>query len=56
MKTFLQPIMALVLFALVRSADLAISAAIAGQVIRSVAYGLAAIFLLLIVVIALLGI
>ena len=56
MKTFLQPLMALTLYALVRSVDLAISAAIAGSVIRAVCYGIVAIFLLLIVVIAAFGI
>ena len=56
MKTFLQPLMALALYALVRSADLAISAAIARDIIRAVCYGIVFVFLLLIVVIALLGV
>ena len=56
MRTFLQPLMALTLYALVRSLDLAISYAIAKSVIRAVCYGVVAIFLLLIVVIALFGV
>jgi hypothetical protein len=48
--------MALVAYALVRSADLAISAAISRSVIRAVCYGVVAVFLLLIVVTALFGI
>jgi hypothetical protein len=56
MKTFLQPLMGLALLGCVFAIDTAITAAIAGRVIRAVAYGFCAVFLLLIVVIALLGV
>lgn len=55
MKTFLQPQMLVVLFVLVRSADLAISAAMARSIIRAICYGTVAVFALLIVVLTLFG-
>jgi len=56
MKMFLQPLMALVAYGLVRSIDLAVSAAIAKSTVRAIAYFIVTIFLLLIVVIALFGV
>ena len=44
------------LFVLVRSADLAISAALARSIIRAVAYGIVAILALIVVLITLLGV
>lgn len=55
MKAFLTFQGVLLLFVLVRSADLAISSAIAGSVGRAVAYGLVAAFTLFIVLFSLLG-
>jgi len=56
MKTFLQPLMALAFLGLVFAIDTTVSCVIARSVVRAVFYGIAAIFLLLIVVIALFGI
>jgi hypothetical protein len=55
MKALLQPLFVIVLFVLVRSADLAISSAIAHGTIRAVCYGIVAVFALLIVVLTLFG-
>jgi hypothetical protein len=56
MRALIQPTFVLVLFVLVRSADLAISAAIARSVIRAVAYGIVALLALLAVLLVLLGV
>ena len=56
MKAFLQPLMVAVLFVLVRSADLAISAALARSIIRAVCYGIVALLALIVVLITLLGV
>jgi hypothetical protein len=56
MKAFLQPLMVILLFVLVRSADLAISAALARSIIRAVAYGVVALLALIVVLITLLGV
>jgi hypothetical protein len=55
MKAFIQPLFLMVLYALVRSGDLAISAAIARSTIRAICYGIVAVFALLIVALTLLG-
>lgn len=55
MKAFLQPQMLLVLFVLVRSGDLAISAIIARSVVRAICYGIVFLFALLIVALTLFG-
>ncbi len=56
MKALIQPIFVLILFVLVRSADLAISAALGGAIIRAVAYGIVAVLALLAVLVVLLGV
>ena len=53
MKAFLQPVMVVLLFVLVRSADLAISAALARSIIRAVCYGIVALLALIVVIITL---
>ena len=53
MSTLIQASFILVLFVLVRSADIAISSAIARDYIRSVSYGFVAILALLYIVFAL---
>lgn len=56
MRTLIQPLFVLVLFVLVRSADLAISAAIARSIARAVFYGIVAVLALLAVLLVLLGV
>ena len=56
MKAFLQPLMVILLFVLVRSADLAISAALARSIIRAVCYGIVALLALIAVLLMLLGV
>lgn len=55
MKTLIQPLFVILLFVLVRSADLAISAAIAKGIIRAICYGIVAVLALLAVVVILFG-
>ena len=55
MSKFLAPLFILVLFVLVRSGDLAISAGIARDTVRAVLYGIVALLALLAVVISLFG-
>src|SRR6266487_2927710 len=55
MRTFIQPSFVLILFVLVRAADLAIGAAISRAIIQAVAYGLVAILALLAVLLVPLG-
>lgn len=50
MSTLLQPFFILVLYVLVRSADIAISASIARDIIRAIFYGIVAILALIYVV------
>lgn len=56
MSTILQPIFILVLFVLIHSADISITAGTARCTIRAVAYGIVAILALIAVVIMLLGV
>jgi hypothetical protein len=51
----LQPLIVLVLYALVRAGDIAIAAAIARDTVRAVIYGIVAILALIVLIIALLG-
>lgn len=53
MRTFIAPTFVLLLFLLVRSADLAISAAVGHGVIRAVAYGVVSLLALLAVLVSL---
>lgn len=55
MHTLLQPIFIVLLFALVCSADRAISAGVARDYIRAICYGIVAILALVVVTMALLG-
>ena len=55
MRTLLQPLFVILLFVLVRSADLAISAAIARSIVRAICYGIVAVLALLAVVVILFG-
>lgn len=54
MHTLLQPLVIILLFVLVRSADLAISAGIARDLIRTICYGIVAILALVAMVLLLL--
>lgn len=56
MSTILQPMFILLLFVLIRSADIAITSGIARDTIKTVAYGIVAILALIAVVIMLLGV
>ena len=56
MKTFLTFQAVVLLFVLVRAADLAISAAIGHQIIRAVCYGIVAVLTLLVVILTLIGV
>lgn len=53
MRTFIEPTFVLLLFLLVRSADLAITAAISHSVIRAIAYGIVALLALIAVLVSL---
>ncbi len=55
MRTLIQPSFVIILFVLVRAADLAIGAAIGRALIQAVAYGLVAILALLAVLLVPLG-
>lgn len=55
MHTLIQPLFIILLFVLVRSADLAICAGIARDTVRIICYGLVAVLALFAVVITLLG-
>lgn len=55
MHTILQPLFIVLLFVLVRAADLAIAAGIARNTIRAICYGIVAVLALIVVVITLLG-
>lgn len=53
MKALLQPLIVVVLFVLVRSADLAISAALAKSLVRAICYGVVALLALIVLILAL---
>ena len=55
MKTLIQPTFVTIAFILVRSADLAISAAIGRSIVRAICYGIVAVLALLAVVVILFG-
>ena len=55
MNTLIQPLFILVFYVLIRSADIAISASIARDIVRAIFYGIVAILALIYVVITLFG-
>lgn len=55
MHALIQPLFILVCFVLVRSTDLAISAAIGHDVVRTIAYGFVAVLAVIAVVVTLFG-
>lgn len=55
MQKLLQPLFILVLFAMVRSGDLAINAAAGRDSLRAIAYGFVAVLALLVVVLTVFG-
>lgn len=55
MRGLLQPLVVLVAYALVRSADLAISAALARQTVRAICYGLVGLLALIVLLVMLFG-
>lgn len=55
MNTLIQPFFIIVLFVLIRSADIAISASIVRDIVRAIFYGIVGILALVYVVITLFG-
>lgn len=54
MRTLIQPTVVLLLFVLVRAADLAITAALAHSIVRAICYGIVALLALIALLLALL--